>query len=101
MQVCVDSRQRLEFARSNHISRQILPECAVRAATTCLLLDPRTARVVRQEERWAFEGRPALRLPLAWRKLNCTCSNAMYRLLGWERQLRDAEAAAARASQWA
>ena len=35
---------------------------------------------------------PPVRLPMAWRRLNCLCVTAVHRLLGWGRELREAEA---------
>ena len=69
---------------------QVLPEEARRNVATTLLVDPRTGLVLRHEDSWVHH--PPVRLPLAWRRLNCACSNAVYRLLGWERELRVAEA---------
>lgn len=86
------SRQRWVFSRTNHISQQILPEDSHRRTTTRLLVDPASGLVVRQEDAWALHNRPTVRLPLAWRRLNCVCSNAVHRWLGWERELREAEA---------
>lgn len=72
---------------------QVLPEEARRRVTSTLLLDPRTALVLRHEDAWE-PPHAALRLPRALRRLNCACSNAVYRLLGWEAELRAAQAAA-------
>lgn len=52
-------------------------------------------QVVRHEDSW--ENRPtAIRLPMAWRRLNAVWQNGVYRLLGWGRVLQAAEAHAAR-----
>ena len=72
---------------------QVLPEEARRRVTSTLLLDPRTALVLRHEDAWE-PPHAAPRLPRALRRLNCACSNAVYRLLGWEAELRAAQAAA-------
>ena len=34
---------------------------------------------------------PPVRLPMAWRRLNCLCVTPVHRLLGWGRELREAE----------
>ncbi|PRW60839.1 hypothetical protein C2E21_0880 [Chlorella sorokiniana] len=69
---------------------QIFPEHSCREATTTLLLDPRTGQVVQHEDYW--QHHPPVRLPMAWRRLNCLCVTAVHRLLGWGRELREAEA---------
>lgn len=35
---------------------------------------------------------PPVRLPMAWRRLNCLCVTTVHRLLGWGRELQEAEA---------
>lgn len=37
------------------------------------------------------QHQPPVRLPMAWRRLNCLCVTSVHRLLGWGRELRDAE----------
>lgn len=70
----------------------MLPEQAQRSVTTTLLVDPRTGLVLRHEDIWAAPH-AAIHLPRTLRRLNCLCSNAVYRLLGWEAELQAAEAA--------
>ncbi|KAL4447622.1 hypothetical protein ABPG75_004841 [Micractinium tetrahymenae] len=95
LEVLVRSKQDFDFARTKYISQQMLPESASLETTTRLLLDPRTGQVVRHEDTW--ENKPlAIRLPLAWRRLNSICQNGVYRLLGWGRVLQAAEAHVAR-----
>ncbi|KAI7845114.1 hypothetical protein COHA_001319 [Chlorella ohadii] len=90
LQVTVQSHQCYQFSRNNHISQQIFPEQSCREATTALLVDPRTGQVLRHEDYW--QHHPPVRLPMAWRRLNCLCVTAVHRLLGWGRELREAEA---------
>lgn len=53
-------------------------------------------QVVWHEDRW--ENKPAIVLPMAWRRLNAICQGCVYRLLGWEAVLQAAEARLARSS---
>jgi hypothetical protein len=85
----VHNCQELHFARRTHIAAQILPEVSHFHTTTRLLLDPRTGLVLRHEDTWHNKRR--LHLPLAMRRLNSLCTNVVYRLLGWGRELAAAE----------
>lgn len=56
---------------------------------TRLLIDPHSGLVVRHEDEW--QNVPTLHLPLAWRRLNGLCMGLMWRMLGWQRELAEAE----------
>lgn len=89
-QVIVRSRQYYKFARSNHISQQILPECTTLDTSSRLLLDRRTGLVVRHEDCWT--NKPTFHLPMTWRRVNSVCTHTIWRLLGWGREMAAAEA---------
>ncbi|PSC74970.1 putative sodium metabolite cotransporter chloroplastic [Micractinium conductrix] len=89
LQVVLHSTQRFVFSRTNGISKAVLPEDTCLETRTRLLIDPHSGLVVRHEDEW--QNVPTLHLPLAWRRLNGLCMGLMWRMLGWQRELAEAE----------
>jgi len=74
------------WARNSWFSRKALPEVTHIDAVITLNQDPATGKIVSHVEEWRS---PAVRvLPTLVRKANAKSMNAVFRLLGWEKELK-------------
>lgn len=87
--VCFDVRWRYFWARGGPLTRRLLPEATDVEGTVTLQVDKATHKVLRHTDVWRS---PAVApLPDAARALGARASNALFRLLGWEKELLEAD----------
>ena len=87
--VSFDCRFEYHWARGGAFTQWLLPERTVVEATVSLVVDPASGQVLRQEDVWHAPVVPAL--PRQLRRFNAAATNSVFRLLGWEKELEQAE----------
>ncbi|GAB4816213.1 hypothetical protein N2152v2_003259 [Parachlorella kessleri] len=83
--VTAQNTQQYRFSRTTKISQQVLPDDVRLEVTTTLTIDPQSKQVVRHEDEWDNVGP---QLPMLWRRLNAGITNAVFRWLGWGKELQ-------------
>ena len=74
------------WARNSWFTRMILPEVTPVDAVVVLQHDPTTGKIMKHVDDWKS---PAIRaLPTSVRQLNVKALNSVFRLLGWESELK-------------
>lgn len=84
-EIRMDVHFKYYWARSSWLAQRILPEVSPIDATVVLELDEKTGRVVTHTDDWRFPETP--KLPTLVREYNVKAMNAVFRLLGWEKEL--------------
>lgn len=74
------------WARNSWFSRMILPEVTPLDALVVLKQDPATGKIISHVDEWRSPAIGALPTPL--RQANVKALNAVFRLLGWESELK-------------
>ena len=85
-EIKMDVHFKYVWARNSWLSKRILPEVSPIDATVVLEIDENTGKIVSHTDDWRSPETP--KLPTMVREFNVKAMNAVFRLLGWEKELR-------------